>query len=115
MRIEVHTISGTTPQQLWQKIKKDVKDEKIKTWVIVKDDKGVEYLTHTPEGGQWHRKALIVESFLTNPSRLVLKVNWFKNLVPDEFTKGLYIGRFTEQLMQDFTKDFIKLETFAKS
>jgi len=114
MKIEVHTVATTTPEKLWGKIKKHVVEEEIKTWVVVKDDKGVEYLTHTPPGGQWYRKALIKESFLTMPSRLVLTVTWFTDLpVPDEYTKGLYIGRFTEQLMQDFTKDFIKLETFA--
>ncbi|MFN3300570.1 MAG: hypothetical protein ACK41Z_10265 [Sediminibacterium sp.] len=113
MRIEIHTVASTTPQKLWEKIKKDVKEEKIKTWVFVKDTNAVEYLTHTPAGSQWHKKALLKESFATNPSRLVLKVTWFSDSVPDEYTKGLYIGRFTEQLMQDYTKDFIKLETFA--
>ena len=113
MKIEVHTLTGTTPQKLWEKIKKDVEAEKIKTWVFVKDNKGTDYLTHTLPGGQWHKKALLEESFLTNPSRLILTITWFSNSVPDEFTKGLYIGRFTEQLMQDYTKDFIKLETFA--
>ena len=113
MKIEVHTVSSTTPEKLWAKIKKHIEEDKIKTWVFVKDATGVEYLTHTPAGGQWHKKALIKESFLSTPSRLVLTVTWFSDSIPDEYTKGLYIGRFTEQLLEHFRTDFIKLETFA--
>ena len=47
MKIEVYTT--TTPEKLWVKIKKYITEEKIKTWVFVKDVKGVEYLTQTPQ------------------------------------------------------------------
>ena len=113
MKIEVHTVAGITPEKLWVKIKKHIDEEKIKTWVFVKDSKGVEFLTHTTSSGQWDNKALLKESFLANPSRLVFSVNWFSKSVPDEYTKGLYIGRFTEELLEHFRTDFIKLETFA--
>jgi hypothetical protein len=113
MKIEVHTVGTTTPEKLWVKIKKYIAEEKIKTWVFVKNDKGVELLTHTPAGGQWHKKALLKESLLTTPSRLVFTVIWFTDSVPDEYTKGLYIGRFTEELLEHFRADFSKLETFA--
>lgn len=111
MKIEVHTVATTTPEKLWAKIKKYITDEKIKTWEIVKSVNGVEYLTHTP--AQWYKKALLKESFLITPSCLVLTVTWFENSVPDEYTKGLYVGRFTEVLLEHFRADFIKLETFA--
>ncbi len=111
MKIEVHTVAATTPEKLWAKIKKYIAEEKIKTWAIVKDANGAEYLTHTPV--QWYKKALLKESFSTNPSRLVLSVTWFTDSVPNEYTKGLYIGRFTEELLEHFKTDFIKLETFA--
>jgi hypothetical protein len=114
MKIEVHTVAAITPEKLWAKVKKYIAEEKIKTWVFVKNDKGVEFLTHTPANGQWHKKALLKESFLTNPARLVLTVTWFTNLpIPNEYTKGLYIGRFTEELLEHFRADFSKLETFA--
>lgn len=114
MRIEVNTVASTTPEKLWLKIKKIIVEEKIKTWVLVKSNEGVEFITHTPVGGQWHKKALIKESVLTTPARLVFTVNWFTDLpIPDEYTKGLYIGRFTEQLLEHFRIDFVKLETFA--
>jgi len=114
MKIEVHTVASTTPEKLWLKIKKFIEEEKIKTWVLVKSDQDVEYITHTPSGGQWYQKALIKDSVLTIPLRLVLTVTWFSNLPhPNEYTKGLYIGRFTEQLLEHFRTDLIKLETFA--
>lgn len=111
MKIEVYTT--TTPEKLWAKIKKYITEEKIKTWVFVKDSNDINYLTHTAPGKQWHKKALLEESFLATPSRLIFTVTWFKNSVPDEYTKGLYVGRFTEELPEHFRADFSNLETFA--
>ena len=112
MKIEVHTATSTTPEKFWLKIKKFIQEEKIKTWLIIKETED-EYLTHTPVGGQWHKKALLDPSVSASPSRLVFTITWYNNSVPNEYTKGLYIGRFTEELLEHFRTDFIKLETFA--
>ena len=108
MRIEIHTNAATA---LWNKIKNAINDEEIKTWSIVKDSSSNEYLTHNPP--QWFKKALLEHSILTTPNRLKLNVTWFKGDVPNEYTKGLYIGRITEELLEHFKSDFSKLETFG--
>ena len=112
MRIEIHTLA-LTPKELWEKIKKFIKEEKIATWKIVIGSKGTEFLTHSTSSDQWFEKALLKHSILTEPSRLVLTVTWYGNRdEPDEYTKGLYVGRFTEQLLEHFKSDFTKLVTF---
>lgn len=109
MRIEIHTSNATI---LLTKIKKDIIDQVIKTWCIVKNTKGDEFLTHKPE--QWFKKALLKPTTAINPIRLILTVVWFSDSVtPNEYTKGLYIGRFTEELLEHYRTDFSKLETFA--
>lgn len=108
MKIEIHTYS---PAQLLAKIKKDISDKKIKTWAIIQDANKNEYLSHIPE--QWFKKALLNPSIGANPSRLILTVTWYTNSEPIEYIKGLYIGRFTEELLEHYKKDFSKLETFA--
>jgi len=108
MRIEIHTANAST---LWSKIKKDIVDENIKTWSIIQNNKNQDFLTHKP--AQWYKKALLEPSTATNPTRLILTVNWFTNDVPNEYTKGLYVGRFTEELLEHYRASFSKLETFA--
>jgi len=68
-------------------------------------------LTHNPE--QWLKKALLRPSTATNPNRLILTVTWYTNQEPTEYIKGLYIGRFTEELLEHYRKEYTKLETFA--
>lgn len=108
MRIEIHS---SDPTALLIKMKKEMKDGKNKTWSVVNDQDKNEFFTHTPE--QWFRKALLRPTTATVPNRLILRIAWYTNSVPDEYTKGLYIGRFTEQLLAHYSKDFSKLETFA--
>lgn len=108
MRIEIHTKAN--PDKLLSTIVKEIKEKKIKTWSIVNANSS-EYFTHNPE--QWLKKALLKPSLGTLPNRLILTVNWYENSVPDEYTKGLYIGRFTEELLEHYKEDFTKLETFA--
>lgn len=108
MKIEVYTAN---PAGLLGKIKKNIADQQIKTWSLVYDANKVEYLTHNPE--QWNKKALLKPSIVTLPDRLILTVTWFANSIPTEYVKGLYIGRFTEELLEHYRKDFTKLETFA--
>lgn len=108
MRIEIHS---SNPTALLTKIKKDIKDEKVQTWGVVYDANKDEFFTHTPD--QWLKKALLKPTISTVPNRLILTVTWYTNSVPNEYTKGLYIGRFTEQLLEHYSKDFSKLETFA--
>lgn len=108
MRIEIHTSNATA---LWNKIKKDIDNDVLKTWSIVKNADKEDFLTHKPT--QWFNKALLKPTITTNPTRLILTVNWFTNSVPDEYTKGFYIGRFTEVLLEHYRASFSKLETFA--
>lgn len=108
MRIEIHT---TNPAALLAKIKKDIQDEKIKTWEFVPTSNSGEVLTHKPP--QWYKKAILIPTTGTNPSRLILNVNWYSGKEPDEYTKGLYIGRFTEELLEHYRNSYSKLETFA--
>ena len=109
MRIEV--ITTISPAALWTKIKKDITDENIKTWSVVKNNANNEYLTHNPP--QWIDKALIKPTFETKPERLILTITWWKGKVPTEYIKGFYVGRFTEVLLEHYRSDYNKLETFA--
>jgi hypothetical protein len=108
MRIEIY---ASNPTDLLTKIKRDIKSEKIKTWSLIPDSDGNEYLTHNPT--QWFKKALLQPAVKANPTRLILTVNWFSNSAPTEYIKGLYVGRFTEELLEHYRADFSKLETFA--
>jgi hypothetical protein len=108
MRIEIHSLN---PTALLTKIKKDINDGNNKTWSIVKLSNG-EFFTHTPD--QWLGKALLESITETDPNRLILRIRWYANVIPNQYTKGLYIGRFTEQLLEHYGDDFSKLETFAK-
>lgn len=108
MRIEIQT---QDPFSLLEKIKKDIATEKIKTWSIVLDAEKKEYLTHKPD--QWFKKALLRPSTATIPQRLILTVTWFSNSIPSEYIKGLYVGRFTEELLEHYRRDFSKLEIYA--
>lgn len=107
MKIEIHT---DTPLSLWKKIKKDISDNKIKTWIIVFSGAGEELLTHVPP--QWFKKALLKPSIDEKPNRLIFTVTWFTGENPNQYTKGLYVGRFTEELLEHYYKDFVKIETF---
>lgn len=108
MKIEIHT---SDPSGLWKKIKKDIEDKKIKTWMIVQDSGNTEYLTHSPD--QWVKKALLHPTTTNNPTRLMFTVTWFSNSEPTEYIKGLYIGRFTEELLEHYRSNYTKLEIFA--
>jgi hypothetical protein len=107
MRIEIHS---SNPTALLTKIVKDIKEGNNKTWSIVSDANKVEYFTHTPD--QWLGKALLKPTTASTPDRLILSVTWYANSIPNQYTKGLYIGRFTEQLLEHYSKDFTKVETF---
>lgn len=112
MRIEIHTFL-ITPKDLWGKIKEFIEDGKIETWeVITGSSTKTKYLTHVTKSKQWYKKALLKDSTLSTPSRLVITVRWFKDQEPDEYTKALYIGRFTQELLAHFSSDFTRLGTF---
>lgn len=108
MRIEIHTPS---PALLWDNIKRDINNNTLQTWSVVYANQNEEFLTHSP--GQWFNKALLQPSSANNPSRLIFTVTWYTNSVPDEYTRGLFIGRFTEVLLAHYKSSFSKLETFA--
>jgi len=109
MRIEIHT---NRAKELLNKIFEDIENDNIKTWSICKDAANNKYLTHTPP--QWFKKALLNFSTGSNPNRLIFEVTWYKNSNPDNYTKSLYIGRFTEELLEHYSSYYSKLEIFAK-
>jgi hypothetical protein len=106
MKIEAITIN---PAALLNDISEAIKDEKLKTWAIVDDTQGNKYFTHVPE--QWYKKVIIKPSI--NDDRLILSMYWYNSNIPDEATKGYYLGRFTEVLMVHFSSHFTKLETYT--
>lgn len=112
MRIEIHT---KYPEALWEKIKNYIKDKKIITWALLIGESKTEYLTHLGSKKQWYKKALLKHSTKQLPTRLVLTVTWFKGFEkPDDYTRGLYVGRFVEQLLIHFRPSFTKLEILGK-
>ncbi|MCP9750372.1 hypothetical protein [Ferruginibacter sp. HRS2-29] len=113
MRIEINTTPDISPLDLWNKIKAKIRDNIVRTWEIVRDGDGKEALTHVTSSQQWYRKAALKPTINTNPSRLFLRIIALPDeVIPDHYTQALYIGRFTETLMEHFSTDFIKLETF---
>lgn len=111
MKIEKH-IEAVATNAFWEKIRKFIRRE-IATCTMVNGSKGTEFLTHSTSSDQWFKKSLLKHSILTDPARLVLTVTWFGNRdEPDEYTKGLYVGRFIEQSLEHFKSDFTMLVTF---
>ena len=107
MKIEAITAS---PDMLIAAIDKAMNDGDLKTWKIVKADKGQILYTHTPE--QWNEKALLTRVAKTD--RVVFNINWWtKNDEPSDEVKGIYIGRFSEVLLVHFRNYLSKLEAWV--
>ena len=96
------------PQQLVNAIDKAIKDEVIKTWGIVVNDKKETLYTHIPE--QWNETAMLKPNIYKDKVSFVVAW-WKKNDEPDEETKGYILGRFTELLMVHVKDYFELLET----
>lgn len=107
MKIEAIT---KNPLTLLSAIKKAIKDNELKTWVITKSTKDEELFTHSPD--QWVDKALIRPVLSTG--KLTFEITGWNSKLPDEATKGYYAGRFTEVLSVHFAGYFDHLETFTK-
>lgn len=92
------------PQGLVTAINKAIKDEDLKTWKIVFNNKNETLYSHTPE--QWDGKALLQPT--ATVSSVTFTVTWWiKEGEPDEAIKGYILGRFTEVLMVHF-RDYFK-------
>lgn len=105
--MEIRAITNSS-EALLRALNKAVKDETIKTWVMVKAAGGESFLTHKPE--QWYNKALL--DFQLTTKYLLIKITWYGNQEPREDIKGYYTGRFTEVLMVHFKDFFSHLEIY---
>lgn len=94
------------PQSLINAINKAMKDEDLKTWKIVLNNKNETLYSHTPE--QWVDKALVQP--IQHDEYVLYHITWWKNNgEPDEATKGYILGRFVEILMVHFRSNFERL------
>ena len=106
MKIEAYS---NNPKALLNAIEKGIQDEDLKTWTIVKDANDAQYFTHLPE--QWFKKVIIKPT--VHDDRVTFLMTYFVKNMPDEATKGYYLGRFTEVLMVHYNHLFSKLESYA--
>lgn len=107
MKIDALTDS---PQQLIDAINKAIKDDELKTWARVENDKKETLYSHTPE--QWSQKAMLKPYVYKD--RVTFKISyWNKNPEPTIEVKGYITGRFTEILLVHFRNYYTKLETTA--
>ena len=94
------------PQQLITAIENAFRNDILKTWKTVLNDKKEKLFSHTPE--QWSERAMIKPQIKEN--MVTFQITWWsKNEEPDEATKGYITGRFTEILMVHFRENFEKL------
>lgn len=103
MKIIAYT---NTPTVLKNAIDKKIKDNELKTWEIVRNDKNEILYSHIPE--QWREKAMPKPYVFENT--VEFRVSWWKNAKPDEAAKGYILGRFVEILMVHFRDRFTHLE-----
>lgn len=101
-------IKTDSPNTLSLAIREAVNNNVLRTWVIVQDGNGEEFLTHSPD--QWFKRALL--DFTETPGNLVVSIKWYVNREPGDDVKGYYIGRFTEVLMVHFNDFFNHLEIY---
>lgn len=109
MRIEIYT---TNPENLKSKIFEKAKSGELSTWKLRNTSNKEKRLTHK---GQWKDKAIL--KLIANPTENKLSVNirwWEENDEPDDATKGIYLGRFSEALLNHFNRFFTSFETFYK-
>jgi len=107
--MQIDAVTGT-PKALVDSINKAIKEEDLKTWAIVKNDKDEILYSHTPQ--QWNEKAMIKP--YTKEGRVTFSVSWWsKSGDPGSEVKGYILGRFTEILVVHFRNYFSRLETTA--
>jgi hypothetical protein len=95
------------PQKLINAIDKAIKDEDLKTWIIVHNDKNENLYSHSPD--QWNEKAIFKPHIYDDYVSFIMTW-WKKNGEPDQETKGYILGRFIEILMVHFTNHFDSIE-----
>ncbi|TDE03742.1 hypothetical protein [Flavobacterium hiemivividum] len=103
MIIKIYT---DNPGDLNKLINKKINDGDLKTWDIIKNDKGEILYTHTPD--QWNEKAMPKPSIKSD--HIAFEIRWWNKNEPDYTTKGYITGRFIEILMVHFRKHFTYLE-----
>lgn len=109
MRIEIFTIR---PEILKSKIFKKVGDGDLRTWKLEENSEKERLITHT---GQWKDDALLTFVSHLNQNKLVVNITWWsKNQEPDSYTKGIYLGRFSEALLNHFNEHYTSFEIFYK-
>ena len=106
MRIEAMTDS---PQLLLNAINKAIKDDDLKTWKKLVNNKNEDLYTHTPT--QWNEKAMPKPYIHKDKIKFVISW-WSKDGEPTEEVKGYILGRFTEVLMVHFRNYFTHLQTY---
>jgi hypothetical protein len=108
MRIEIRSLN---PTQLLANIFEKTETDVLKTWEIRKYS-NEKYLTHK---GQWLDEALLKFSIKNDENRLHVSISWLtNNEMPKKITKGIYLGRFSEALLNHFSEEFSSFETFYK-
>lgn len=103
MTIKTYT---DNPGDLNKRINKKINDGDLKTWNIVKNDKGETLYTHTPD--QWNEKAMPKPSIKSD--HIAFEIRWWNKNEPDHATKGYITGRFIEILIVHFREHFTYLE-----
>lgn len=102
--------NSKNPQKLVNAINKAIKDDHLKTWRIVHNDKKEVLYSHIPE--QWDEKSMLKPFVYDDYVSFVVKW-WKKNEEPAEEIQGYILGRFVEVLMVHF-KDYFNFLEISK-
>lgn len=106
MKIEIYT---QNPTSLSARIFEKAENGDLRTWNIRKSKNGEQFLTHA---SQWKDAALI--QLIPNGGNLTVTICWWENSEPEDYTKCIYLGRFSEALLNHFNGYFTSFETFYK-
>lgn len=104
MEIRIYT---DNPSELRRIIFEKIENEEFKTWHI-REIKGRSYLTHS---GQWEDSAFL-DLVIAEDELNVKIVFWTNQKFPDSYTQGIYLGRFTEALLNHFNQHYNSFEIF---
>lgn len=110
MSIKVKT---NTAQRLVANIKRAVDAGEIQTWRRVVHE-GVDYYTHDTSSDQWLKQAYIQPSINLNGD-LSFYVIGVKNITVDQYTFGVYQGRFIQMMIAHFPDDFNEATATSKA
>ncbi|MFR3216426.1 MAG: hypothetical protein ACLTWE_08050 [Dysgonomonas mossii] len=105
-------ITTTKPETLLENIKKEIKENDIKTWGCDSDGD----FTHTAD--QWDKAAWLRPQIKNQQPKLTFSIIFPKgktNSAENEYTSGIYHGRFIQMLLNHFYEliDSIKVNTHS--